>query len=225
MATNPFAKPRISLNRLVAFTNDHLARLTANNPGGLFTARIAATQAAVAGLAGSVAADETKLGLRKSRKLAKRQFRAALPGGIGRIYGAVLAQFGAKSAELKECFPAGRNVFLKCGDAVLAEELGTLINGLTDYQSQLGPTPLAQAQALLAGWLAVFDPSLTATGNKAAAMADKRAARAALQAELFKNLLTIVLNFPGQPALVKSYMQQSLLEKHAHAPATAAVSI
>jgi hypothetical protein len=54
-------------------------------------------------------------------------------------------------------------------------------------------------------------------------MADKRAARAALQLELFKNLLTIVLNYPDQPALVKSYMQQSLLEKHAHTPPPSAV--
>jgi hypothetical protein len=197
LATNPFVQPRLSLNRLVAFSHDHLARLTANNPGGLFAARIAATEAALAQVAGSAAADETKLALRKARKQAKRQFRAALPGGIGKIYGALLAQFGAKSVELKECFPAGRNVFLKCRDAVLAEELAALGNGLADFQKQLGATPAAQAAALLAGWQAVFDPSETATGNKVAAMMDKRAARAALQLELFKNLLTIVMNYPA----------------------------
>ena len=216
VSKNPFATPRTSISCLQTFTSNHLARMKANNSGGLFTARIAATEAAFATLSNSFIVDETKLALRKAHKLEKKIFRAALPVEIGKIHGAVVARFGAKAAELTECFPSGRRVFGKCRDVILQEELQTLIDGLTAHAAELGAGPLAQAQALRAAWLAVYDPSLTARGNKAASMQVKRTARAALQLELFRNLLTIALNYPDQPAMVKLYMQQSLLTFHAH---------
>jgi len=52
--------------------------------------------------------------------------------------------------------------------------------------------------------------------------AAKNAARAALQLELFKNLLTLALNFPAQPNQLDAYMQQSLLEDHPAAAPTPA---
>lgn len=50
-----------------------------------------------------------------------------------------------------------------------------------------------------AGWNAVYAPSETSSGAKTTTQAAKNAARSALQLELFKNLLTIALNFPRQP--------------------------
>ena len=41
--SNPFDDPEISLDELLAFSTDHLQRLIANNPGGIYTARITAT--------------------------------------------------------------------------------------------------------------------------------------------------------------------------------------
>src|SRR5438093_3732398 len=41
--TNPFDDPQISLGELLSFSSDHLARMIANNPGGILTARITPT--------------------------------------------------------------------------------------------------------------------------------------------------------------------------------------
>ena len=216
--TNPFNDPDVSMDELVAFATDHLARLTANNPAAVFAARITATTTALAGVGGAFANDKTQLALRKSKKQAKDAFRAALPAAIGKLYGAVQAQFGDAGTQMTECFPKGRGVFNRCTDGALAGELQTLINGVTDYQAQLGAPVVASATALLTSWNAVYQTSETSTGNTATTQGAKKAARAALQLELFRNLLTLALNFPDQPAQVEVYMQQSLLAPHTPTP-------
>ena len=218
--TNPFNNPDISMDELVAFGTDHLARLIANDPAAVYAARIAATTTALTGVEGAFTDDKTKLALRKSRKQAKNHFRQALPPAIGKIYGAVTAQFGADGVPTTECFPKGRSKFIRCTDGALAGELQTLINGVTDYQAQLGAGVVAAATALLTGWNAVYSTSETSTGNKSTTQTNKRAARAALQLELFKNLLTLALNFPDQPDHLETYMQQSLLLPHTQSAAT-----
>ncbi len=216
---NPFDDPDISMDELLAFTTDHLQRLTGNNPGGIYTARLTATNTALAVVNSAFADDQSKLGLRKARKQAKDAFRKTLLKSIGKLAGAVEAKFGEGSPEFTECFPQGRTVFSKCSDDQLANYLQTIITGVTLHVAQLGAPVVTDATALLTGWNAVYSGSESSTGAKTTTQAAKAAARAALQLELFKNLLTIALNNPRQPDQFDMYMQQSLLEDHPVTPA------
>lgn len=212
--TNPFDDPKISMAELLAFSTDHLQRISANNPGGIFIPRLAATTTALTGVGNAFTDDETKLGLRKARKLVKDNYRIALPKSVGKLAVAVEAKFGEGAAEFVECFPHGRTVFSNCPDDEVANNLQTLINGVTNHQAQLDAQVVPDATALLAGWNAVYAPSETSSGAKTTTQAAKKAARSALQLELFKNLLTIALNFPRQPDQLDIYMQPSLLADH-----------
>ncbi len=218
---NPFDEDGISLAELLAFSADHLQKLTFNNPGGSFTARIAATTTALTGVQNAFTDDQTKLGIRKARKLAKNTFRTTLTGSLAKIDAAVVAKFGRSSPEQSECFPHGRTAFNRVIDDEVAEELQTVINGVTAFQAQLGAQLVTDAKALLTGWNAVYAPSEQSTATKAATEATKASARAALQLELFKNLLTLALNFPNQPHKLDAYLRQSLLEHPASEPAPA----
>ena len=211
---NPFDDPRISMDELLAYTTDHYQRLLANNPGGAFTARLSATDDALAAVSDAFTDDQTKFGLRKARKLAKGNFRKTLPENVGKIYGSVIGKFGPSAPQVAECFPQGRKVFSECTDDKVTNHLQTLINGVTANQALLGAPVVADATALLTGWNAVYGVSESATGAKTTTQAAKNAARAALQLELFKNLLTIALNFPRQPEQLDVYAQQSLLADH-----------
>lgn len=211
---NPFDDAGISLAELLAFTTDHLQRLTANDLGHTYVPRIAATTAALNAVDSAFADDESKLALRKARKLVKNDYRDALPKRIGRIAVAVEAAFGEQSAEFVECFPRGRKIFTDCPDDQLSGYLQTLIAGATGHAAQLGAPLVADATALLSGWNAVYAPSETATGNKTSTQEARTAARAALQLELFKNLLTLALDFPRQPAQLDVFMRQDLLQDH-----------
>lgn len=220
--SNPFNDPRLAMNELIAFSTDHLSRLTVNNPGAVFASRITATTAALTGVEGSYTDDQTALALRKSKKRVKDNFREALPGSIGKIHGAVTAQYGVDGVEVTEIFPKGRSVFNRAPDGALAEELQTMANGLTAHQADLGAPVVASGTGLVSGWQAVFQTSVDSTGNKAKSTGDKQMARAALQLELFKNLLTIALNFPDQPGQLDAYMQGNLLFPHTHTATTPA---
>ncbi len=165
--TNPFDDPKISMAELLAFTPDHIQRMSSTNPA-IFAARITATSTALTAVAGAFTDDETKLGLRKARNLAKKNFRAALPPAAGKVALAVEAKYGENSPEFQECFTHGRTIFSTCTDDKLAEELQALINGVTALQPALGAQVLTDATALLTGWNVIFTPSGTATGAKSA---------------------------------------------------------
>jgi hypothetical protein len=208
---NPFDSRNVSLSGLLAFTTDHLARLAANDAGGVFAARRAATAAALAAVEQAFTDDETKLGLRKARKQTARAFRKALPAAVARINVAVKAKFGERSPEVAECFPEGRTGFARCPQDSLENHLETLSNGLKAHATDLDAAVLAQAEDLRTNWLTVRQSSQASSGVKAAAEAGRRNARRALQRELFLNLLAQAQNFPLQPEKLNLFMQPSRL--------------
>ncbi len=65
----------------------------------------------------------------------------------------------------------------------------------------------------------MYGASESSTAAKTTTQEGKAAARLNLQLELFKNLLTLALNFPRQPAKLALHLQQSLLEDPAAPPA------
>ena len=215
----PFNDPSISMDELLAFTTDNIQRMTANNTGGFLTARITATSAALTPVSNAFTDDQTKLGLRKARKAAKDSFRTTLPASVATIASVVIGKYGLNSTVLTECFPQGRAIFSSCTDDKVTNHLQTLIVALTAHQADLGAQVVTDATALKTAWLAVYSASEVSTGSKTTTEAAKRTARAGLQLELFKNLLTIALQFPGQPEQLDLYMQQSLLEDHPQQPA------
>jgi hypothetical protein len=217
--TNPFNDHNISIAALVAFTSDHVGKMTAKNTGSFLTARIAATNTALAAVNTAFGTDLGKLGLRKTSKQAKDAFRDTLRPAISKIYTVLTAKYGEHSTQLAQFLPLGRDGLLKAHDDQLASELQALVTALTAKQTDLGADVVTQATALQTGWNAVYAPSESSGDAKSASKDAKNAARAALQKELFLNLLAIAQQFPDQPEQLDVYMQPSLLESHTPAPA------
>lgn len=130
---NPFDDDGIGIAKLIAFTTDHLQRMIANNAGGELSARITATTTSLGLVADCVTDDQTKLGLRKARKMAKDAFRKSIPDSVAKIVAAVIAEYGQGSPEVTECVPSGRTVFSACQDDEITGHLETLINGVTAH--------------------------------------------------------------------------------------------
>ncbi len=214
----PFDDPNIALDELIAFSTDHRQRFVANNPGALWNARITATTVALTAVENCATDDLTKLGLRKAAKAVKNTFREVLPEKVAMIHAVVVAKYGPNAPQLLECFPLGRTIFSQCTDDAVENHLQTMLNGVTAHQADLGPTVVSDAGGLLSTWTAIWGGSETSGGTKTSTEAAKKTARENLQLELFKNLLTIALNFPRQPEKLPLYMQQSLLEDHPAAP-------
>ena len=213
---NPFTKNNPTLQRLMNFGGAQLDRFTADNPGGIWTARITGTAGAMTALDTGMADNAIKAAILKAQVQAKGAFRDGLPPRVGRIYNAVALQYGDPSPELTECFPLGRAVFSGCTDGALNDNLMQLKTCLTPKAPPLAAGLVTEATALLTTWNSLFTATGTAKGNKKMMEAARQAAKTALANELFKNLLTFALNFPDNEVKFAEFVPENLLE----APAT-----
>ncbi len=218
--TSPFDDSAIGIDNLVSFTSDFLAKANDNNTGGFLTQRIAATTAAFGTVNTAFQLDLSKLGIRKSSKKDKKAFRKTISAGLSDIFLILQTHYGRTASALDLFFPKGLSAMSKTRDDQMGNDLTMLVQALTTHSAEVGAQVVTDATALKNGWLTVYSPSETSTADKAATMGAKRAARAALQLELYKCWLTIALQFPRQPAMLDVYMQQSLLSPHNPAPGT-----
>jgi hypothetical protein len=209
---NPFDDPNISMNELIAFTTDHLQRMSANNAGGELSTRIAATTSSLATVEDCVTDDQGRLGLRKARKQAKDDFRLQIPVDVKRIEAGFIAAFGADSPVLLEALPQGRTIFQTCRDDQVEVHLQTLLDAATTHQASLAPATLTQATTLKNNWVTIYQASEASTGSKTVTQEGKKLARENLQLMLFLNLLKLAEMFPRQPEKLALYMMQHLLE-------------
>jgi hypothetical protein len=209
---NPFDDRNISMAELVAFTTDHLQRLSANNPGGELTARIAAATSSLAVVEDCVTDDQGRLGVRKARKQAKDDFREQIPFEVKRIEAGFIAAFGPDSPVLLEALPQGRTIFQTCRDDQVEVHLQTLLAAATTHQASLVPATLTQATNLKNNWVTIYQASEVSTGSKTSTQESKKLARENLQLMLFLNLLKLAEMFPRQPEKLTLYMMQHLLE-------------
>ncbi|MBL9155753.1 MAG: hypothetical protein JNK37_24970 [Verrucomicrobiales bacterium] len=208
----PFDDKKISLARQIAFSTDHLQRMSANNPGGELTDRITATTSALNLVVDCFGDNETKLAQRASAKLVKDNFRQTIPGEVARIMGAVVAAYGDGAPQVLECCPHGRAVFSQCRDDEVQTHLNTLLTGVTAHAADLGAAVVTRATNLVNAWLTIYGASEASTGAQTTTQEGKNLARENLNLMLFLNLLTLAMMFPRQPEKRDLYMRQDLLE-------------
>ncbi len=208
---NPFTSDKISFNKMINFTSDHLERSSQHNTDGWMTDRIAATTAAYSSFEDAYTQNLTHLALRKSQKIVKNQFREQLNDEVSRIVANVVAVHGENSAQVTKLLPHGRSAFSRAGDDLIENYLDTLINGLIDQEPPIDNAVVVKAQQLKAQWVQIYEASEESTAVKAATESERRAARDALQLELFLNLLELAKRYPDQPEMSSLYMQPHLL--------------
>lgn len=209
---NPFDDPDISVANLLNFTSDHLQRMIANNGNSELSARITATTSSLALVEDCVTEDQTKLAIRKSRKMVKDAFRKNLLKEIAKVHGLVVGRYGPDAPEVAECFPQGRSVFSDSPDDRVRQHIETVLNGVTAHQADLGAPLVATVQGLLDEWTAIYAASESSSGAVTTTQEGKRLARENLQLMLFITLLKLGEMFPRQPEKLELYMRQSLLE-------------
>jgi hypothetical protein len=191
-----------------------LQRIIANNPGGIFTARIAALQAAINLMLACMTDDVTRLNIRMAMKQIKNTFRDELGGKVSKLYVGVQSFYGLNAPQLTIIFGSGRAAFKEATDDCLEPLLQTMSTQITARVADLGAPAAAEAAALLTSWQTIYGDSEVSTGDKTVSQAEKKAAREGVQLELYKNLATLMIHFPDQPDKLDLYMQQSLLEDH-----------
>jgi hypothetical protein len=215
---NPFDDERISIDELVAFTADHLGKLTGQNPGGLFNDAITATDALFTTLSGSVSSEATAGAIRQARTSATGAKRDAILEKLSQLEGLIHARFPRGSATYVELLPAGLGEFRNAGLDGFNTKLVSLLARLAPYAATIGAADVAALTTLQGEWATLRGEQLTKKGASTDAAATRREAADALRGQLFDNLLVIARLENGHPENIGLYMQQSLLEDDTPAP-------
>ena len=211
-ARNPFDAKSISFHRLSSYTTDHAESLQADNPGGVHDVRIAATLAAFSVVELRFNQDLANLGTRKAYKSAKDLFRQGLGADTERVEIALKAAFGANGLQVQQAFPQGRSVFSKCPDDMVDNHLSIMNGVVAANAASLTPAIVTFSAGLVSGWATLYAQSEEASAEKTFSEAERRAARLALQTELYLNLAHLMACYPRQPEKLAQYMKQHLLQ-------------
>lgn len=220
-ADNPFLDKEISQDELVAFTADCLPRLSADNPGGVYTAAVASLSALFDTLGGRITDETAVAGIRRARTQAATARRQALQKALSSLEALAHSRLSRGSAEYGEVFPDGLKEF----DAATLDQLNGRVEALLERAAtaaaRLGQADLDAVEAARVAFATVRGEQLQKKAGFGAAAEGRRAADAALRDQLFHALLLVVDQHRGDPAAVSRYFTQSLLENPQRQPASA----
>lgn len=158
-----------------------------NNPGGVFSAHLAATTAALADAESCVTDANTRAAIQRAKVMAKDDFRRRLPYQTRRIHGAMAGVYGVESPEVKECFPRGLKVFHGGADGRVGALLGQLVATLTN--KAVAPAIKTLAADLLSQWTTLHGAQFQAVEEHHVSAGARRDKRRASALELQRNIL------------------------------------
>ena len=214
---NFYDSKEISDSELLDFGEAHVKCMETNNPDGILTPLIIPTKLALAAFEAGGSASLNTLGVQKSRTMTKDEFCDDLPEAMSKIYGALIAVYGANGPEVVECLPEGRRAIHSCKNDDRKKKLQALVTALTSKVPPLAPGVLTQATNLLDTWTLIYGAQGTAKGAKKGSANAINPLRTALELELTKNVLTIALHFLCDKSKVALYFPQELLRNRANA--------
>jgi hypothetical protein len=211
---NQFRGERLSINTLKKFSEDHLARITANPgpAGGAVEGLIAPTGAAHLNFFGNLTDVDTvyavQQGITISVKAKMREFIAL----ARKMEPNIEYHFGKGSKVYEEFYPHGLNEY---GGAIMAniETLMMRFKNAADNNAHpsLPATLGADVQTMHDEFQALRSAQLGKKGDTDIQRAERNAARATLELQLWKNVLTIAAAHIDDLSACAAYFDEGIL--------------
>jgi hypothetical protein len=206
-----FMSPKISRERLKDFTESHIARLTANNPAGVFTTILTNITTAYNSYFGDLSSESVNLAVQEGKTIAMNESRIALEKNITENEKLIAYTYRNNAPFYEEFYPLGlteyQNADLPTLETISNRYLTVLTNHAADF-----PATFLGAYALVQNtFVANRAAQTTAKGNVDAERSDLATTRPALALQLTTNLLTIALHYVGDESKSDVYFDQSIL--------------
>ncbi len=206
-----FMSVRITDERLKDFCESHIQRLTANNPGGVFTTILNNITTAYNSFFGDMSSESLNLAVQEGKTIAMNASRIALEQNLSENEKLIAYTYRNAPETYEEFYPLGLTEYQNADlptletiseryKTVLASHSADFPAGfVTDYNTFQGLFKTNRAA------------QTTAKGNVAAERSDLATTRPALALQLTTNLLTIALQYVGDESKADVYFDQSIL--------------
>lgn len=204
---------RVGRQRLKLFTEDHIQRLTANNPGGIFTAILTDMTNAYTAYFGDLADESLADAVLQSRTTSMEAARAAMVDFIVRGEGAVVYKWGKDSNVYQEFYPHGVMEYTEGTLSDLETISLRYLNVATSHAGDLPAGFVADFTPLRSTFMTNRTTQLNQKGVLAGERDQIRGTKLQLCTQLTKNVLTIALQYVGDEEKAILYFDQSILDR------------
>jgi hypothetical protein len=207
-----FLSTKISRERLKGFCEDHIQRLAANNPGGIFTTILTDVTNAYNAYYGDLSSEVTNLAVKEGKTIAMNESRGALEVLIGENEPLVKYTYRSDKDKYEEFYPLGvreyRDADLSTFETITLRYKNVLASHAADFPAGF-VTDYNTAQALF-----VTNRNAQSTAKSAVdtERSDMATTRPALALQLTTNLLTIALEYVGDESKCAIYFDQTMLD-------------
>lgn len=206
-----FDDKEITNNRLITFGNDHLSRLSANNPASVYAAIITATTTALTNLSSVIVVHDSSEGTREGSTVTKKGAHKALTEYISMKEGLIKSVFGKTSSQYQEFFPRGLAEFYHGTEMEYDTETKVFVEKAVKYQDDLGNAFVVELTNLFNTWHNAYttqNDDTVVTDNSAGNVA---AAAKVLRLQLTKNSLFVAYNNVDSTTAFELYFDITLL--------------
>ena len=128
-----FMSVRISRERLKDFTESHIARLTANNPGGIFTTILMNIMAAYNNYFGDLSSESVNLAVQEGKTIAMESSKTALLKNISENEGLISYTYRNNPETYEEFYPQGVDEYYQADLPTLETISNRYLALLTNY--------------------------------------------------------------------------------------------
>lgn len=208
---NLFDDEKISVPELLNFSSDHIERIRANDPTGVFGEILAQTEARHNALESAVNALGTDTAQREGRTKDMNEVVADFKKKVSRVEGLIKFTYGLQSGTYQEFYPRGITEYtnMTIEDAeILIKRFSTAVD---NHVAELPAAVVTEFQQLLLDYQAARQVQQKEKGEVGGSRDEVHTAQTALQLQLSVNVLTIALKFSNQPEKAAVYFDQSLL--------------
>jgi len=204
--------PQITHGRLIFFGRDHRIRMFNNNPGGIYTDSIAATDSVLDNLDSIMGQKIIDKGTRKGGTSAKDDCRVLIEVYVADNIGFCRSKFGGKTnSRFIATFPQLMKSFYRTATIAFEKNVEALISKATTYESVLGAGFKNDLIALYHNYTVAgdtHDSQMVAFSND---IVTEQMAANVVADQIMDNLLLIARNNRGSKTAAKIYFNTTLL--------------
>jgi hypothetical protein len=212
LAENPLDGLMVSVSRRIGYADINIERMTKNNPGNVLAQLITDTKAKRDAFAGNLSASKMGEAIRMAYTseldTIVEQFRAT----VSKFEGLVKSVFGKGTPTYIMFFPFGLVEFHQANQAEILPLMDKIISLSLTHQTALGnPAYRTSFMDYKTRYANAYSLQKQAAGTVTNSKAVKEVLWNELKKQLYKNMLTLVLNNLDNPTVMLTYFEQSLL--------------
>ena len=206
-----FLSAKISRERLKDFTEDHIQRLAAHNPGGIFTAILTAITDTYNAYYGDLSSESLNLAVQKSKTNAMNESRKNLEKQLSDNEKLIAYTYRDNRTLYLEFYPQGMTEFLRADLPTLETISDRYKSSLADHAADFTPTFVTEYNTVQGLYVTNRAAQHTAMGNVSGERSDLVTTKTDLATQLTKNVLTIALQYVGDESKSDLYFNQGIL--------------